>query len=113
MMALLDQSNTPSQGINLSPMQRFMNRRSITLLPTTTNLLQPCVTLPETQQRNLAKKQKTQERSYNRAAKDLSNLKEGNVVHMKPTCTPWLATMNGENQLSHPAWKKGRTYSRD
>ena len=33
--------NTPTQGLDSSPVQRLMNRRTKTLLPTTANLLKP------------------------------------------------------------------------
>ena len=84
-LALLDFRNTPSQGMGLSPVQLFMNRRSRTLLPTSTTLLQPCSVTLETQQSKLREKQKNQTRYYNRQAKDLDALKKGDVVRMKPT----------------------------
>ena len=61
--------------------------------------MQPCVTLPETQQRKLVKKQKTQEHYHNRAANDLSKLKEGNVVRIKPT------------RLGHHEWREATVTS--
>ena len=39
-LAMLDHRNTPTQGM-LSPAQRLMQRRTKTLLPTTTELLRP------------------------------------------------------------------------
>ena len=71
--------------MGLSPMQRFMGRRSRTLLPMTTHLLQPCTTTQETQRSRLAKKQHTQATYYNRGAKELSKLRIGDAVRMKPT----------------------------
>ena len=38
-MAILDQRNTPTQGMMHSPAQRMMSRRTRTLLPTRNNLL--------------------------------------------------------------------------
>ena len=84
-MALLDLRNTPTQGMQLSPAQRFLNRRSRTLLPTTAKLLQPCTTTVETQRSRLHAKKQTQRHYYNRHAKDLSTLEEGDVVRMKPS----------------------------
>ena len=40
-LGLLAIRNTPSQGIGRSPSQRLINRRTRTMLPTTTTLLQP------------------------------------------------------------------------
>ena len=42
-MALLDHRNTPTQGLTSSPVQRFMSRRTRTLIPTTAVLLKPQV----------------------------------------------------------------------
>ena len=42
-LALLDQWNTPTQGVNSSPVQRLMSRRTRTLLPVSANLLYPRV----------------------------------------------------------------------
>ncbi len=81
-MAILDHQNTPSQGLDLSPMQWFMNRRARTLLPTTSTLLQPCITPQKVQQDKLVKNRNTQAKYYNRAAKDLRKLEKGDVVTM-------------------------------
>ena len=42
-LALLDQRNTPTQGVNSSPVQRLMSRRTCTQLPVSANLLYPRV----------------------------------------------------------------------
>ncbi|KAF7641656.1 hypothetical protein LDENG_00275380 [Lucifuga dentata] len=42
-LALLGHCNTPSQGLETSPVQRLLSRRTRTLLPTKTSLLQPKV----------------------------------------------------------------------
>ena len=57
----------------------------------------------EAQQSKLVKKQKTQAKYYNRAAKDLSQLSTGDVVHIKPT------------HLSQHEWRKAivRSYHND
>ena len=43
-LALLDYINTPTQGLDTSPAQRLMSRRTKTVLPTTVNLLWPLIT---------------------------------------------------------------------
>lgn len=83
-MAILDYRNTPTQGMDSSPVQRLMNRRAKTLLPTSRTLLQPRVTYPEKDQQNLAKRQEQQVRYFNQGARDLRELAEGDVVRMKP-----------------------------
>ena len=83
-MAILDYRNTPTQGMDSSPAQRLMNRRTKTLLPTARALLQPRVTYPEKEKRKLEKKQEQQAKYYNRGAKDLQELAKGDVVRMKP-----------------------------
>ena len=73
--------------MDTSPAQRFMSRRTKTVLPTKEALLCPEVPNPEEQQHKLQKKQETQARYYNRSAKDLPKLTTGDVVRMKPTKT--------------------------
>ena len=78
-LAILNLRNTPQQGIDLSPAQRLMGRRSKTLLPTNANLLRPEHTKPE-----IADKLKFQETKqqvyYNKTAKPLRSLQEGDIV---------------------------------
>ena len=61
-LALLDQRNTPTQGMTTSPAQRFLNRRTKTLLPTKETLLRPEVPSPEEQRAKFEKKQQTENR---------------------------------------------------
>jgi len=65
-MAILDYRNTPMQSMDSSPVQRLMNQRTRTLLPTSRTLLQPRMTYPEKDQQNLAKRQEQQVRYFNR-----------------------------------------------
>jgi len=59
-LAILDYRNTPTQGMESSPAQRLMNRRTKTLLPTTRALLQSRVFYPEKEVKDLDKRQKQQ-----------------------------------------------------
>ena len=93
-MAILDYQNTPTLGMDSNPVQRLMNQRTKTLLPTSRTLLQPRVTYTEKDQRNLAKRQEQQVRYFNQGARDLRELAEGDVVRMKPF------------QLGNKVWKK-------
>ena len=84
-LSLLDQRNTPTQGMNTCPAQTFLNRRTKTLLPRKDTLLRPEVPCVEEQLENIKKKQKDQARDYNCKAKDLPKLMKGDVVRIKPT----------------------------
>ena len=84
-LSLLDQRNTPTQGMNTSPAQAFLNRRTKALLPTKDTLLRPEVPQVEEQREKIKEKQKDQGRYYNRNAKDLPKLMKGDVVRIKPT----------------------------
>ena len=81
--ALLNLRNTPRPGILLSPVQLMMSRRTKTIIPTAKSLLAPS-TIPDTtsirRQRQIA-----QAIRYNRKARDVPPLQEGDTVRIKPT----------------------------
>ena len=83
-LALLNIRNTPTQGVDSSPAQRFLGRRTKTTLPTSAELLEfrNAVTRPEAEQ--LLKLQKRQAKYYNQNTKDLPPLETGDTVRMKP-----------------------------
>ena len=83
-LAVLDYRNTPTQGMTTSPAQRLMSRRTKTLLPTTQSLLLPRTINMESEKKELRQRQQAQAKYYNRSAKDLPSLSEGDVVRMKP-----------------------------
>ena len=93
--SLLDHRNTPTQGMNTSPAQTFLNQRTKTLLPTKDTLLRPEVPRVEEHREKIKKKQKDQARYYNRNGKDLPKLIKGDVVRIKPT------------KSSSRVWRKG------
>ena len=80
-LVLLDWRNTPTEGLDSSPAQRMFGRRTRTLLPTSNEVLQP--KLVETVQKKLVRRAK-QRKYYNRGAKLLSGLEEGDVVRVAP-----------------------------
>ncbi len=82
-MSLLDWRNVPTEGIGTSPVQRLFGRRTKTKLPTTAKLLQP-KTVEDVTQKLTGRKLK-QAWYYNRSATELSALKEGDVVRIKPS----------------------------
>ena len=80
-LAMLDHRNTPTEG-HLSPAQKFMARRTKTLLPTTEQLLRPEV--PSHAKELNKKKQERQENHFNKRVKTLKPLVRGDVVRVKP-----------------------------
>ena len=94
-IAILNYRNTPTQGMESSPVQRLMNRRTRTLLPTTKALLQPRTPQANREVKDLAKRQAQQSKYYNQHTRDPPTLTEGDVVRMKPF------------QLGTKVWKKG------
>lgn len=86
-LALLDHRNTPSQGLNTSPAQRLLSRRTRTLLPTKDTLLKPKVS--NNKQGLIANSQRLE--YYNRTAKDLDYLTSGDSVRVQPfePCKTW------------------------
>ena len=83
-LALLDQHNTPTQDICSSPVQRLMDRRTRTILPTAASLLQPRSINPEQERGRMKEQLAKQLEYYNRNAHDLPALEEGDVVRMQP-----------------------------
>ncbi|KAI5102200.1 hypothetical protein C0J45_7552 [Silurus meridionalis] len=79
-LAILEHRNTPSQGFNASPAQRLMSRRTKTLLPTHNSLLKPDVVNME---QAVKDNQCKQAFYYNRGAKDLRHLDEGEQVRVQ------------------------------
>ena len=82
-LAMLNYRNTPTQGLDASPVQRLMNRRTRTNLPTSPKLLKPKV--PRNQPKQMKAKRDKQKAYYDRNAKDLPALKVDDVVRVQPT----------------------------
>ena len=79
-----DHKNTPTEGLNTSPAQRLMCRRTQYLLPMTPKLLKPKV--PEDQSPQMNKKKKAEITRYNNSrAKNLKTLTPGDTVRIQPT----------------------------
>ena len=98
LLAVLDHRNTPSPGLDSSPVQRLMSRRTKTLLPTHAKLLQP--QLEEHVSEKIQHNKHKQAQQYNKSAKDLPRLAEGDMVRIQPIRKqkqPWLkATVKTE-----------------
>ena len=93
-LALLAWRNTPPEGLDSSPVQRLMGRRTRTLLPTSASLLKPKV--PVMVKKQLTNKRRKQASLFNRGSKSLSELKPGDTVRMRP-----------EPDTTNKTWRKG------
>ncbi|XP_062574516.1 uncharacterized protein K02A2.6-like [Saccostrea cucullata] len=82
-LALLDLRNTPTQGIGYSPAQRIFGRRTKTLLPVAEHLLRP--RYADRTREKLFERKERQTYYYNRGAKELKPLSEGDIVRIRPT----------------------------
>ena len=92
--AILDWRNTPTVGMNSSPAQRLMSRRTQTLLPTSERLLQPEV-VPDVHDKITQKRQQAK-KLYDKQAKPLPQLEIGEPVYVKPL-----------PQTNNKTWKEG------
>ena len=81
-LALLEYKNTPSQGMESSPVVRPMNRRTRTQVPTLLRLLKPVV--DHSVYNKLLTNKERQAVNYNKGAKDLAELKSGDTVRLIP-----------------------------
>ena len=84
-LALLAFGNTPTEGVGTSPAHRRFSRRTKTLLPTTTALLQPAVISGQMQK--IQKTKEKQAAAYKRAAKPLQPLSLDETVRVQPIKT--------------------------
>ena len=81
-LALLEFRNTPIYGINMSPSQLLMGRRTRTQLPVNESLLKPSHDSRKVQSA-LKKKQDTQKEHYDRGAKPLAELNPGDEIRVR------------------------------
>ncbi|VDI09095.1 Hypothetical predicted protein [Mytilus galloprovincialis] len=116
-LAILDFRNTPTQGFETSPAQRSMNRRTKTLIPTKESLLKPKIE-GQNVQKEIQFSKERQSHYYNQGAKELSSLKEGDVVRVEPAKKyqkTWeKGTVNQKvNEISYEINMKGKTFRRN
>jgi len=81
-LALLDWRNTPSEGMETSPAQRFLGRRCKTLLPTTEALLCPRYSMEEDTAAIKIQKNR-QQIYYDRHVKELKPIQPGQTIQMR------------------------------
>ena len=81
-LAILTWRNTPAEGNNLSPVQKLQSRRTKTLLPTTSGLLQPRVVthVPE----DIVYRRQKAKAYYDKGAHPLPPLEIGDTVRLQP-----------------------------
>ena len=90
-LSLLDYRNTPTTGMQTSPAQRLMSRRTKTLVPISSNLLYPEV--PEGVQNQIQRKRQKAKSFHDRNVKVLPDLEIGQEVRLSPLQRgkPWKA----------------------
>ena len=100
-LALLDHRNTQPASDQVSSAQRLFNRRTMSLLPITANLLAPqAVSDNELCRAKLKQCNQRQAQYNNGSAVNLDPLRRGDVVRLKPF------------QLGRREWQKGIVRSR-
>ena len=99
-LALLNIRNTPTEGMDSSSAQRLLGRQTETIIPTAQSLLKSRSTVLQQETDMLKKMQHRQAEYYNRSAKDLPNLHQGDTVRMKPF------------KLGVKSWKKAKVLGR-
>ena len=99
-LAMLDYRNTPTQDADASPAQRNLGRRARTLLPMTSSLLKPSQIDTAFAKRRQRLKKSRSSWYYDKGAKDLNPLHEGDTVRIKPCI------------LGQKTWKRGTVNKR-
>jgi hypothetical protein len=77
-LALLKYRNTPTQGLDSSPVMHLMSKRTRTLLPALSVLLEPVVR--KNTSNKIRKNKEKQANQYNQRARDLGKLLTGDTV---------------------------------
>ena len=103
-LALLDYRNTPTKGINSSPCQRLMSRRTRTLVPVTTNLLYPDVV--DRVQESLQLRRQKAKSYFDKNAKTLPELDIGQDKWLDNERSPGNQESASRNCQTGPTWFK-------
>ena len=80
-LILLDNRNTPQEGMDVSPVQRFMSRRTRTALSMSPNLLEPEI-IPSIQNK-IKQRQARQQKYYSQGATNLAQRNDSDQVLMQ------------------------------
>ena len=111
-LGLLDHHNTPTAATGMSPCQRLFGRRTKTLLPFSESLLKTDQTVSDLLKRDRVK----QAKHFDQHAKQLSELKSGDIVRMKmPGETKWSKAVVSSKvaSRSYKVEVNGRFYRRN
>ena len=100
-LSILLYRNTPMQGFNTSPSQKFLGRRTKTTLPTRHQLLKPEIVDPVIQKERTDVQRSKQQFYYDRNARSLPPLESGDTVRIQP-----LVDQKGE-------WEKATVVKRN
>ena len=82
---LLEHRNTPSANIGASPAQRLFGRRTRTLVPMKSSLLDPKSLNSEDVKKKLTKRMMIQKKYYDQGCRNLTPLSIGDYVWVQPT----------------------------
>lgn len=82
-LAILAVGNNPTEGIDSSPAQRLLGRRTKTQLPTTAELLKSQGVNTDNVKTRIKTQQQRQAHYYEKKARDLIPLEEGDVLRMR------------------------------
>ena len=114
-LAMLDQRNTPTQGVDSSPVQRLMSRRTQTLVPMSSTLLYPKVV--EGVKEKLQVKRQKAKSYHDRSTKILPELEIGQEVRVasqknktwdRGTCVQKLSDRSYAVQASGEIMRRNR-----
>ena len=89
---MLAAQNTATEYMDSSPAQRLLGRHTKTQLPIKAELLKPQHVNTEDINKRIKMRQQKQAHYYNRKARDLPPLQEGNIV-LSETPTPMPASL--------------------
>ena len=82
-LSFLDYRNTPTEGMDSSPVQRLMSKRTKTTLPVAQHLLEP--EIQSDIERKLTKKRRRAKKYFDRGSKELPELEIGQPIRLTPS----------------------------
>ena len=82
-LSFLDYRNTPTEGMDSSPVQRMMSKRTKTLPPVAQHLLEP--EIQSDVERKLTRKRRKAKKYFDRGSKELPELEVGQPIRLMPS----------------------------
>ena len=101
-LAILELRNTPIPGVELSPTQLLMGRRTRSIIPIKNTLLKPMAYDPSEVQRVLKGKQQVQKKYFDQSCKSLEPLKHGDNIRVRQRGTWEPAVLLGRSDKAEP-----------